>query len=65
MIFDYDDDFEIWWFDYMGILYDKFMLWDLVINGKLVHDHLMVDGLYDNDNLWVILLNLYLRWCLC
>ena len=44
MIFDYDDDFddfEIWWrFDYMGVLYDKFMLWvvDLVIDGIMVHD---------------------------
>ena len=28
MIFDYGDDFEIWWwFDYIVVLYDKFMLW--------------------------------------
>ena len=70
MIFDYDDDFDEfeiwWWFDYMGVLYDDFMFWvvDLIINAIIIHDHFMVDGLYDDDNLDVILLILYLRWCL-
>ena len=46
MIFDYDDDFdnfEIWRFDYMGVLYDNFIFWvvDLVINGIMVHDILV------------------------
>ena len=72
------DDFEIWWwFDYMVVFYDDFMLWvaDLVIDGMMVHYLFMVDGLYDDlcmklvcimiyDNLGVILLNLYLRWCM-
>ena len=61
-----------WWFDYMVILYDDFMLWvaDLVIDGMMVHDLFMVDGLCDDlcielvcmmiyDNMGVILLNLY------
>ena len=41
LICDYGDDFEIWWwFDYIGVLYDKFMLWvvDLEIDGIMVHD---------------------------
>ena len=78
MICDYGDDFGMWWwFDYTVVLYDNFMLWvvDLVIDGIMVHDLFMVDGLCDDlymeltcimiyNNLGVILLNLYLRWCL-
>ena len=72
------DDFGIWWwFDYMVVLYDNFMLWgiNLVIDVIMVHDLFMVDGLCDDfymelacimiyNNLGVILLNLYLRLCL-
>ena len=48
----------------MSVLYDGFMFWivDLIINSIIIHDHFMVNGLY--DDLWVILLNLFLRWCL-
>ena len=49
MILGYGDDFGIWWwFDYMGVLYDNFMLWvvDLVIDGMMVHDYFMVNWMF-------------------
>ena len=78
LICDYGDDFDDfgiwWWFDYMVVLFDNFILWvvDLVIDRLMVHNHFMVDGLCDDlymelacimiyNNLGVILLNLYLR----
>ena len=81
LICDYGDDFDDfgiwWWFDYMVVLYDNFMLWgiNLVIDVIMVHDLFMVDGLCDDfymelacimifNYLGLILLNLYLRWYL-
>ena len=44
MICDYGEDLMILRYDdYMGVLYDNFMLWvvDLVVNGIMVHDILV------------------------